>query len=215
MSPKLAGQNGQKNAQPFSDLAIANANVFLRRMCNRGVATVSHFNSYLKATSRHSDSTRYVMENTMPANGVRPNMQTFFILVKQLIMEGDALSAKEVVESVMPQALGVSAEPLRQGKQVRKLKKQIEFWMSRTPADLSRMRTARMKSMLNEGGAQSYLNRSRVREFYERLVANGVADMFQWNQYLMALNTSDEIRAALEAQMQLADGEANLLEVTK
>ena len=56
----------------------------------------------------------------------------------------------------MPQALGVSAEPLRQGKQVRKLKKQIEFWMSRTPADLSRMRTARMKSMLNEGGAQSY-----------------------------------------------------------
>ena len=30
----------------------------------------------------------------MPANGVRPNMQTFFILVKQLIMEGGSTGSQ-------------------------------------------------------------------------------------------------------------------------
>jgi hypothetical protein len=200
----------QQNAQPSAELAAANANLFLRRMCRRGVATASHFNACLKATSQHSDSTRFIMENTMAANGVRPDAGTFLILVKQLVMEGEADAAREVADSIMPQALGVAAMGSREGikdshsQRLRKQEQGIQFWLSRAPKDLSRMRTARMKSMLTEGGTQSDLNRSRVRDFYERLLASGAADKFQWNQYLMALDTSDEIRAALEAQTELA-----------
>ena len=200
-------QQGQ-NVRQSIQVAHANANVFLRRMCRRGVAKASHFNTYLRKTSQNSDDTRFVMENTMTSSGVRPDEETFLILIEQLVMEGELRSATEVAKDLLPQALGVISNSEHNGIS-NKCQEQINYWLTRSSEDLSRMRTAHMKRTLHEGGTQSDWNRTRVRDFYHRLLANCAADKFQWNQYLMSLPSSDDIRAAIRDQLSRAQNLQN------
>ena len=141
------------------DEATTAARSMMDKMVKNGVADAHLFSLMLKLCTS-SDEIRKVIDVAMPEAGVKPDVVTYNTLISMLRIEGDDEAAKKVVEEMKKAKVGPNE----------KTKEMLNY-----PARgevLSRMRTAKLASLLKQGGDEAT---TAARSMMDKMVENGVA----------------------------------------
>merc|ERR1711871_900841 len=104
---------------------------------NAGKMDVAHFNVMLKSCD-NSEEMRKLIDTEMKDAGVRPSVATFTMLARQLMVEGDAKAAHNVVYNEMP------VEDVSPNRQVWNV-------LNMSSAALGSMRVANLLGLLGQG----------------------------------------------------------------
>ena len=165
------------------------------KMVKNGVADVYQFNLMLKLCTS-SDEIREVIDVAMPEAGVKPNVVTYNTLINMLRIEGDDDAAKKVVEEMKKAKV-----------QPNKITKEILNYPARGE-DLGKRRTAKLASLLKQGGDEAT---TAARSMMDKMVENGVADVYHFNLMLKLCTSSDEIREVIDVAMPEAGVKPNVV----
>ena len=158
---------------------------------------VTHFNIMLKACDS-SEEMRMLIGTTMKDAGVKPSVATYGMLVRQLMVEGDAPAARAVVYEEMP-AAGVA--PNRRVRDI----------LDMSSNDLGRLRMANLMSWLEEGSKESL---DKAWDLFDKLDAHGEANVYIYTTMLRCCHGSDQMRAFIEVTMKKAGVEPDLFAYT-
>jgi pentatricopeptide repeat protein len=129
----------------------------------RGVAHQFHFNAMMK-TCDTSDQMKEMIETGMAKVGVVPDVFTYNMYVKMLMIEGNVTEAERLVDEVMPSA---GLEPDAKTYDA----------LSMPDERLSAMRTSKLNKWVNEGGTASV---GAAKNLFNLLVERGVADEYHF-----------------------------------
>lgn len=174
---ELATHGGKKE--------VAQARRFFNKMLKNKQADVDQFAIMMKLCES-TDEQRYLLDEEMPKQGIEPNTTIYNILVRELILEGKVEEAHQVVTKEMP-AKGVKALSAT--------------WKNfHLPAEsLSRMRTTILSKLLVHRSALK--DKERAWSFFNKLVEEGQADIFQFNVMIRECISSDDQRRLLDVEM--------------
>ena len=117
---------------------------------------------------------------------VEPNIATYNMLIGMLRVEGDDEAAKKVVEEMKKAKVQLDE----------KTKEMLNY-----PARgevLRRTRTAQLAWLLRQGG---YEANTAARSIMDKMVENGVADVYHFSFMLKLCTSSDEIREVIDVAM--------------
>ena len=117
---------------------------------------------------------------------VEPNIATYNMLIGMLRVEGDDEAAKKVVEEMKK----AKVQPDEKTKEILNYPARGKV--------LSRMRTAKLASLLKQGGDEAT---TAARSMMDKMVENGVADEFLFNVMLKTCMSSDEVREVIDVAM--------------
>ena len=156
---------------------VASAWTFLDTLVENSAASAYHFTVMMKACET-STQHRELMEKMSHLN-VRPDVVTYNMLVKQLMMEGDIEEAKNVVEVEMPD---VGVMPNERTTEV--LDRDNEIW--------SWMRTGRLNNLLKRNEVASSW------KFFDTMVENSAANEHHFSVMMQTCETSTQRRELME-----------------
>jgi len=150
------------------------ARVFFEELKANGSADVYQWSIMQRLCDTSAEQERVVAE--MVEAGVKPDIASYTIMIKQLMFEGKSKEAHAMVKTEMP-AAGV--EPSHWTLEL--LKKAQDRW--------SAMRTTHLQCLLQSGTPKAT---EKAHVFFEELKANGSADVYQWNIMARLFDTSAE-----------------------
>ena len=167
------------------------AHALFRTWVDSGLATPNHFAQMMKWMTSSEDMRRFV-EEEMPSAGVTPDAVCFTMLVDQLVLEGDASGAHDLVYRIMPEQHGITR---RDKKTIRALEGRSEGVLLRQRSLFlkKRLHAPQMQNRRNRGESDRPLvspeeqehKRATALRFFDALVRNGVADTQQFNLVLL------------------------------
>jgi pentatricopeptide repeat protein len=143
--------------------SVAAAKNLFNSLVERGVAHQYHFSVVMK-TCDTSDQMKEMIETGMAKVGVVPDVFTYNMYVKMLMIEGNVTEAERLVDEVMPSA---GLEPDAKTYDA----------LSMPDERLSAMRTSKLNKWVNEGGTASV---GAAKNLFNLLVERGVADEYHF-----------------------------------
>ena len=157
----------------------AAARDFFYLMVRQNIAAVEHFTFFLQAC-QDSEKMRKIIYEDMKTAAVQPDLIIFHIFLKQLMLEGDFSSIRDVVADRIPDA-GLDTTQ--------------DTWaiLEVEDSDLSRMRTNRLNMLFNE----SRLN--EMKTFFDKLVERKLADVYHYTVMMKTFRDSDQIRDLIDS----------------
>ena len=156
--------------------------VFFEALCANGVAHVEHLNAVL-LTCVHKHQQWQLIRRAWREGHVVPTAATYNVLLNGALFEGDHAEVKNVINCMIESEIS----PTNNTKRLLELQ----------PDELSRMRTARLHSIIDSSEQPWSTRVKRARACFDRLAENGAVNAYQLAAILLTCPTSDEMLALI------------------
>ena len=161
--------------------------VLYNKLVEKNKASTSHLNLMLKGCLNSDQMMDLVNADTKQTRH-KPDIVSYTHLISQLMIEGDELSARRVVDEDMSNA------NIWPGART---KKTLEL----SANQLNRMRTKQLSSLISKGG---HKRRKAAWALYRKLLEKKQANAFHFSIMMTACHNSKKIRRIIDVDMKLA-----------